>query len=240
MKRRALLLGSVVFVGVALNWAVAWASVLWAPVQDHLDFSPYTDADLAWLIDEGDLPDPDRSVTGSKAIGCSYKVFSLRNELSTDRLLAIARSWKSASLARPDHWFIPAHVAQTRAGWPFYSLYGEERVHSLRDTGERVPSPTPIHQRVSYSWALPVPASWGSSKHLEALPVALPLRPMFPAFIVNTAVYSLLVMLAVAGPIYVRQRVRIAHGRCPRCAFPRGSSRVCTECGTSVGRRAHV
>ncbi len=59
----------------------------------------------------------------------------------------------------------------------------------------------------------------------------LPLRPAFPGFALNTIFYAATLWLLFAAPGVVRRRIRAKRGQCPACAYPIGTSEVCTECG---------
>ena len=63
---------------------------------------------------------------------------------------------------------------------------------------------------------------------------ALPLRPLWPGFAINTMFYGAILWLLFAAPGSVRRRIRARRGQCPACAYPVGSSDVCTECGKPV------
>lgn len=62
---------------------------------------------------------------------------------------------------------------------------------------------------------------------------ALPLRPIWRNFAVNTLFYALILWLVVRGPFVLRRIIRQRRGRCPGCGYPVGSSAVCTECGSA-------
>ena len=59
----------------------------------------------------------------------------------------------------------------------------------------------------------------------------LPLRPIWTGFIINTLFYGAIVWIAFAGPILLRRLLRARRGLCRKCAYPIGTSAVCTECG---------
>jgi hypothetical protein len=59
----------------------------------------------------------------------------------------------------------------------------------------------------------------------------LPIRPIWPGFAINTVFYAAVLWVLFAGTGWIRRRVRIKRGLCPACAYPVGTSEVCTECG---------
>ena len=61
-----------------------------------------------------------------------------------------------------------------------------------------------------------------------------PLRPLWTPLIANSVAYAAVLWLLFAAPIALRRRRRIKRGLCPACAYPVGSSDVCTECGAQL------
>jgi hypothetical protein len=66
---------------------------------------------------------------------------------------------------------------------------------------------------------------------------ALPLRPIWSGFIINTLFYAALAWFAVPGPFALRRLLRARRGLCMKCAYPIGAGEVCTECGAAVTPR---
>ena len=64
--------------------------------------------------------------------------------------------------------------------------------------------------------------------------MALPLRPLWPGFAINTIFYATIVWLLFAVPGRLRRWRRIKRGLCPACGYPIGFSDVCTECGVPL------
>ena len=61
-----------------------------------------------------------------------------------------------------------------------------------------------------------------------------PMGILWPGFAINTVFYAFILWLLFAGPFALRRRRRIKRGLCPKCAYPVGTSDVCTECGARV------
>jgi hypothetical protein len=59
----------------------------------------------------------------------------------------------------------------------------------------------------------------------------IPLRPIWPGFAVNTAVYAALPMLLGTLPGLVRRSRRRRRGVCLACGYASGGLAVCPECG---------
>jgi hypothetical protein len=63
---------------------------------------------------------------------------------------------------------------------------------------------------------------------------SLPLCVLFPGFAINTLVYAAVLWLLFAAPGTLRRWRRIRRGLCAKCAYPVGTSEICTECGAAV------
>jgi hypothetical protein len=72
------------------------------------------------------------------------------------------------------------------------------------------------------------------SEHLGPSPRALPTVPIWPGFAINTIFYAALLWVLLFAPGRVRRMIRRRRGLCPACAYPVGTSEVCTECGGPV------
>jgi hypothetical protein len=58
--------------------------------------------------------------------------------------------------------------------------------------------------------------------------------PAWPGFAPNTIFYAAILWVLFFAPGAVRRNIRRRRGLCPACAYPIGTSPVCTECGKSV------
>jgi hypothetical protein len=67
--------------------------------------------------------------------------------------------------------------------------------------------------------------------HVPENPRDLPLNPIWPGFAINTVFYAAVLWVVFAGPGKLRRTIRIKRNQCPACAYPVGTSEVCTECG---------
>ncbi len=72
---------------------------------------------------------------------------------------------------------------------------------------------------------------------LRGQPRVVPVRPFWPGFAVNTLLYATFLWLLIPGPFVLRRFVRVRRGLCPACAYPRGESDVCSECGKAIPSR---
>jgi hypothetical protein len=70
-----------------------------------------------------------------------------------------------------------------------------------------------------------------------AVPVWVPLKPVWPGFAVNTLIYAGAAVAGVRSVGMVRSWMRRRRGNCPECGYPIGQAAICTECGH---KRAHA
>ena len=75
---------------------------------------------------------------------------------------------------------------------------------------------------------------WQSGLEAESGWGIVPLRPIWPGFAINTVFYAVGLWGLFAAPFALRRWRRIKRGLCPKCAYPVGTSDVCTECGARV------
>jgi len=73
-----------------------------------------------------------------------------------------------------------------------------------------------------------------SASSIQLASRRFPVRPLWPGFAINTVFYAVVLWLLFAAPFALRRRRRIRRGLCPKCAYPVGTSDVCTECGAAV------
>jgi hypothetical protein len=114
-----------------------------------------------------------------------------------------------------DEWMLYRH----QAGWPSASLAAVLWRHW---SGNEL-------VQESLDWLTGIPT------HREArISMTLPVVPLWPGFAINTLFYAVILWLLFATPFALRRRLRRKRGLCPACAYPIGTSDVCTECGRSI------
>ncbi len=64
--------------------------------------------------------------------------------------------------------------------------------------------------------------------------------PLWLGFAVHTLLYAAILWLLIGSLVVLRRCIRVKRGLCPACAYPRGESDVCSECGKAQPRRARV
>ncbi len=62
----------------------------------------------------------------------------------------------------------------------------------------------------------------------------LPMAIIWPGFVVNTVFCAVVLWLLCGGPFALRRLIRVKRGLCPACAYRRGESDVCSECGKAL------
>ncbi len=87
---------------------------------------------------------------------------------------------------------------------------------------------------------LPIPIDEPRYKLSISYAATLPVHPTFPGFAANTLIYAAVLGLLIHGPFALRALRRARRGLCPACAYPRGESHVCSECGKALPGRATV
>jgi hypothetical protein len=84
----------------------------------------------------------------------------------------------------------------------------------------------------SRAWRVPDWVPWVASERRF-----VPFHPLVVGFAINTPFYAGILWLMFAAPFALHCRWRIKRGLCVACAYPIGSSEVCTECGAPLKRR---
>lgn len=155
-------------------------------------------------------------------------------DVRTKRDLAHAPAWSKAWLdkrpARPagtwGNWEHEATLNEFAAGWPMRALVCES------DEG----TPEPV---TKLAIAPPTRGGFSLPYHVIRdgatifLPRALPYRPLWLGFAVNTVLYSALWMPALCAGV-IRRAWRLRHGRCLACGYDRrglAAGARCPECG---------
>ena len=138
-------------------------------------------------------------------------------------VLLVYRPLEVPSFLRCTGWPRPAMSSI----WSFNGLDGREAAKAWSaswDGGWEVPNP----------FFFPV-AVRGPAPRPRTL--ALPLRPVWPGFAVNTAAYASAWWLVLVGVPFARAALRRRRGRCPRCSYDRAGlaeGTACPECGSAL------
>ncbi len=204
---------------VFMNIVVAWMCAAWLPLRSRpsaVEFtSSYTHIAAphagAW------------AVARWKRVGAHRYWITWYPETDIAKMDVIYRDTTSRNLLAP--WAkaiaieklststVPNDIVIDCRGWPYPCLFSIAHMKSARiEFG----IPLQRTKQIGFEWAL------------ERF--ALPLRPVWLAFTINTLVYLgvLICILWIAAALRVRRR--LAHGLCPVCKY-RLVSNGCSECG---------
>jgi len=66
-----------------------------------------------------------------------------------------------------------------------------------------------------------------------------PIHPLWPGFLINNILYSLVVYLIIVYTVYWRKEIRLVRLRCPGCAYPIIEWKLCPECGFNLATVRH-
>jgi hypothetical protein len=97
---------------------------------------------------------------------------------------------------------------------------------------------------VTFQESRPLIGSWHvgesalSGKGIFGVNTHVPLTPIWTGFVVNTLCYATTLWLLFAFRFTLRRWNCTRRGLCGACAYPIGTSSICTECGAGVRSRA--
>ena len=212
MKRRVIQLVLLLIAGAIVNVAVAWL----APLL-HLFTVQTTQASI--------VTEPDRHFWLQNAHddikGLSVTSSDLHFNLAWRRTTLIAEQLDAEgfSVSGIDH--VYAWWLQIETGWPCKSMQGEFwvwRKGSFSSTNN-----------VSVTGWCPN----GGIILLDSMNF-IPLRPQLSGSAINTIFYAAILGALFFVPGKLRRRRRLKRGLCPACAYPIGTSELCTECGKGI------
>lgn len=110
-------------------------------------------------------------------------------------------------------------------GWPMLALWCEYKMLPA-PSGQKAEFPVSGAVEIGLKpWAIPGMAGLGPPRRV------LPYRPIWTGIVLNSLIYAFAIWLLVVGPRALRRMSRRRRNLCPACAYPVGSSPVCTECG---------
>ncbi len=214
MRRRLLTIAVFPLAGAAVNVAVAWSCARWASPRIS-GWGNYEQGGEPWAIDV-------QSSFGFDVFGLTSRsrVQSPGSRLRERRL----PRWATVPRYASD---VADQMVYVLAGWPLRCLGSQTR--------PRVdPTPSAIEQLHGH-WRQSIVLDRGSGWFYGSY--VLPYRPLWLGLLANTLFFTMLLWLLAVGPFFLRRRLRIRRGLCPKCAYPMGESALCTECGTELTRR---
>ena len=240
MKRRLLKLGLLVLAGAIINVAVAWGLALWRfdnPKNYIRDLPRQSDTQWWDQHVKGITGHPLLLSQGNDNAGFTWLFLTgadpaiMQVGFQKDRLREIRITQNQYQLD---------HAILIQSGWPARSLHGEEVRLGVTSTGPSPPqfliadlnNPTFVFSTKKTfhysSIAFPQPSSFARVSRF------IPMGSVWPGFAINTILYAVIAWLLFTAPRSLRHWWRIKRGQCPACAYPVGTSDVCTECGKRV------
>jgi len=242
MKHRLLLVAVFLLAGAVVNVSVAWALTVCVRPGGNNTFAAQSSYESRW----SSRPLPSNlhaaqythwCVRRTEGIGTVLAAVTAvhgpgPNDAPFEELLPpvarLANELQHFEASSPWDSLGPGFFVWQGRGWPCISM-------SCSWPWFRVPrrmgGPTPLSPRVDggISFSPPTRTSpWPFGFHTLR---AIPIRPVFPGFAVNTLFYAAVLWLLICGPFALRRFVRVRRGLCPKCAYPMGESAACSECG---------
>jgi hypothetical protein len=118
---------------------------------------------------------------------------------------------------------------EMRAGWPMSAL----RARSVHRGADR--TITGVDTPARLAGIAPPRMLLGDGSAARTLPVS----PIWPGLLVNTAIYASLIWLTVFGLGVVRRMHRTQRGRCAECGYELAGQETCPRCRTSSAVVVH-
>lgn len=254
MRKRLVTLALFLFLGALINIAIAWGWAYRRPVWAG-DYKPYWDRYATVVTSPTELPrwmlnwleqgcarvyiwNAEYSEitveTGRGALGDQDEMEYIDDQSLIPRWTTVGHQPPPFDSADPNsHWLAFVEYA---AGWPLLAVF------CRFDTRYDLPTDNTyladVHGGIALDrqlWPKPTPgAIWIHG----TLPDrgALPYWPIWPGFVVNSVFYAVPLLLLFHTPLWLRGRMRKLRNRCPACAYPIGTSAICTECGYQLLR----
>jgi hypothetical protein len=228
MRGRMIVVILLLLGGAIVNVAVAWglsSLVEWTIDDSIVELQSQSPSEYAGA-----------GVTVMRGTGCR-KLSVLVTEFSggwrgVQNLRAELPRWVGAYLSRDSLADLRPESSVWRerfieaAGWPMSSTSGSYVVEW------RGPISTAVV--VKQSCAVIIPRRSGTWAGYAAMSRVLTLRPIWPGFAINTIFYAAILWMMFVFPFVLRRGLRTWRGLCPVCAYPIGTSEICTECGAQV------
>ena len=238
MRRWAIRICVFLILGAIVNVAVAWGCAVWVNAFEHGHGSQswIADSNLPgrrhWSIMRRDAFGATRiaAMTNSSTPFATVDETTLFPYWSDLRSVMQDRLAVANLLPRPADTLNhprPVALVDDARGWPFRAL------NCHWDFGMTAGTIAPSSGPLQRGFELPAFGGAGNANGID-YKRALPWRPIWPGFALNTVFYAFILWLLVAGPFVLRRWRRIRRGLCPKCAYPLGASDVCTECGAPL------
>jgi hypothetical protein len=211
MKRRVIQIVVLLVLGAIVNVAVAWGCVVWAPDIQRYRLSGHAVEVLGY-----DAPN-----VWPAAVPSEWPITPHQTTIYTELgLTEISASGQDA----------PTFDFQVvlRAGLPFRSLFNERHKHNH---GVWFHGAGFSYEAKAWHDGIPLNIPVAAKQEMRHF---LPVRPIWPGFAINTIFHAAILWVLFFAPGKLRRTIRRRRGLCPACAYPIGTSPVCTECGKQL------
>ena len=232
MKHRLLKLGVFLLLGAIINVAVAWGCVVLLGDLAHTGHVMYGTGlppDAIWLVEL-------RTQPGAALLESMRWRNGPRESIWGSNVGPDPNDWMPnwMGFKQPTNEYESGRfkcefrIADAR-GWPMISMWSEP-VRQYHNADDR----PPLNIAPQGGLPIPLPPMPIESLGITKISRMLPFRLIWPGFAINTIFYAAIVWLMFFIPGRLRRWRRIRRDLCPACAYPIGSSDVCTECGEPV------
>lgn len=208
--------------GAGITVCVAW-SCAWRLNPDRMIARPLHDADR-----DGEFADVmlehlriirDQHASDDQIIVCEQKAFG-----ALRRVAVVVPYWHATTAMTHEVGFhtstTPPLLMRVHAGWPWQALAGRQRLSGM--TADR------SRYTFEREWMI------GMRRSHDVETRAVPFKPLWVGFGMNTTIYAGMAWLMIGVPHELRRARRRRSGLCEQCAYPRGSSTICSECGETL------
>jgi hypothetical protein len=212
--------------GAAVNVAVAWIVALRVVHPASKVAQGYS------MGPEGSWNASKSVAFGTTWIGCYRENGKSDPHLTGTHPQHIVPSWPGLEVPSPE-WKGGGLFSERRLlvarGWPLRSLWLEHGFHTKDGRVRYRPVSGAID--LSDSQLAKMLAPQPSVAHL-------PVRLIWSGSVINTLSFAAILWLLIVGPFVLRRFLRRRRGLCLACAYPRGESASCTECGKPLPKCA--
>lgn len=224
MKRWVIIITICILIGAIINVAIAW----WFAIRFDR-FAPYSNSKIG--ISNFDYG------YGQWSVSTHYWLGSTRTSTAVDSIEGSSRNnfpvekalpyW--AESIRPEQYQIGMlsnkSLKAIAQGWPFRAM--------MIIAGPGFDSEDKLLRGIP--WDAP---TWLRGRPIappsQVGPIYLPLKIIWPGFIANTLLYSLVFYSIFFMHFKLRHVLRLKRKQCIKCGYPIGQSEICTECGEEL------
>jgi len=230
MKRWVNTITICILIGAIINVAIAWWFAIRMHASGALNSDPVIQSGVSFVGSES----AEWNVVTQSSLGTTHSVSFIANRSAEfgERVLtaeeALPYYWAEYLRLDPDTISMYSQALYEDAlacGWPFRAM--------MMIAGPRFDPEDKFLRGIL--WDAP---TWIRGRPIappsQSLPIYLPLKIIWPGFIANTLLYSIVPFLIFIMKFKLRGYLRLKRKQCNKCGYPTGQSQVCTECGTQL------